>query len=160
VRIIQVQTSRDIEDAERLFVEYAESLGFDLSFQDFDAELADLSGHYAPPLNCLLLARVDGHAVGCVAMKRFDEGICEMKRLYVRPGHRGFGIGKALCNAVIEAARQAGHERMRLDTVLPRDAAMGLYYSLGFENIEPYRYNPMKNAAYLELRLRQISPGT
>lgn len=153
MRIIQIQTSSDIEDARRLFVEYAESLGFDLSLQDFDAELADLSGHYAPPQNCLLLARVERQAIGCVALKRFDEDICEMKRLYVRPGHRGCGIGRALSQAVIECARRAGYQRMRLDTVLPGDAAMGLYYSLGFENIEPYRYNPMKNVAYLELRL-------
>lgn len=153
MRIIPVETKRDIEDAARLVAEYAESLGFDLSFQDFDAEIADLSGHYAPPENCLLLARVEGQAVGCIAMKRFDDGACEMKRLYVRAEHRGRGIGRALCEAVIAAARQAGYKHMRLDTVLPRDAAMGLYYSLGFENIEPYRYNPMKNAAYLELRL-------
>jgi ribosomal protein S18 acetylase RimI-like enzyme len=153
VRIVQAETSRDIEDAGILFAEYAKSLGFDLSFQGFDAELADLAGHYARPQNCLLLAMVEGQAVGCVAMKRFDDGICEMKRLYVHPEYRGRGIGRALAEAVIEYARQAGYQAMRLDTVLPRDAAMGLYYSMGFENIDPYRYNPMKNAAYLELRL-------
>jgi ribosomal protein S18 acetylase RimI-like enzyme len=136
-----------------LFVEYADSLGFDLSFQGFDNELRNLPGDYARPGGCLLLAASQGQAAGCVALRPLEEGICEMKRLYVRPKFRGVGIGRALAEAVIKKARELGYSRMRLDTVPAMEAARALYASLGFEPTGSYRYNPMEGAVFMELRL-------
>lgn len=142
-----------LAEARALFVEYAESLGFDLSFQGFDAELADLPGCYAPPGGRLLLARWDGALAGCIAARPLCTGVCEMKRLYVRPSHRQHRVGRALTEALIASLRQAGYRRMRLDTVPSMVAARSLYASLGFRTIEPYRHNPIAGAAYLELDL-------
>ena len=153
MRIFPAETEADIESAKTLFVEYAESLGFDLSFQDFDEELANLPGDYGPPAGCLLLADYKGRPAGCVALRRLGEGICEMKRLYVRPELRGLGIGRALAEAIIEHARRIGYTRMRLDTAPSMAAARALYVSFGFEQISPYRYNPIEGAVFMELKL-------
>ncbi len=153
LKIFPAQTDEDFEIAKKLLVEYADLLGFDLSFQDFEQELADLSNHFASPEDCLLLATYGGRVVGCVAMKRFDNGICEMKRLYVKPQLRGLGIGRALAEAIIEHAKKAGYTCMRLDMVLPRDVARSLYLSLGFKDIKAYRYNPIEGAVFMELEL-------
>lgn len=153
LEILKAKSDEDFEHVRILFQEYAVTLGFDLGFQDFEQELADLAAHYASPEGCLLLARHGNRVVGCVAMKRFDNGICEMKRLYVKPQLRGLGIGRALAEAIIEHAKKAGYTCMRLDMVLPRDVARSLYLSLGFRDIEPYRYNPIEGAVFMELEL-------
>jgi ribosomal protein S18 acetylase RimI-like enzyme len=153
LKIYPVETSQDIELVRALFTEYAESLGFDLRFQDFEAELANLGAHYAAPNGCLLLAMYEGRTAGCVGMRQLSEGVCEMKRLYVRPQFRGLKIGKALTEAVIEKARTIGYVSMRLDTVPSMKAARALYLSLGFTDIEPYRYNPIEGTAFMELKL-------
>ncbi|HYX75728.1 MAG TPA: GNAT family N-acetyltransferase, partial [Gaiellaceae bacterium] len=127
-----------------LLREYADALGVDLSFQDFDAEVADPLGFY----ELVLLARD-----GCVALRRIDERICEMKRLYVRPEARRGGLGRRLAEAVIEEARARGYERMLLDTLPTMGAAQALYRSLGFRETEPYRHNPVPGAAFMELSL-------
>ncbi|HZU43194.1 MAG TPA: GNAT family N-acetyltransferase [Terriglobales bacterium] len=138
-----------------LFNEYAESLGFSLCFQSFEVELAQLPWEYAPPSGRLLLAR-SGAAVaaGCVALHKLEDGICEMKRLYVRPQFRGTGLGRRLAEEIIAQARDIGYRRMRLDTVVSvMGRAVELYRALGFREIAPYRENPIPSASYMELDL-------
>jgi ribosomal protein S18 acetylase RimI-like enzyme len=144
---------QDLEPVRAIFREYADSLGVDLCFQGFEAELAGLPGMYAEPQGRILLAEEDGRAVGCVAMRPLDGAVCEMKRLYVRPSGRGRHLGRRLATAICRAAREAGYERMRLDTLASMQAAQRLYRSLGFEPIAPYVFNPIEGAQYLELDL-------
>jgi putative acetyltransferase len=152
-KIFPAQTNEDFETAKKLLVEYVDSLDFDLSFQNFEQELADLPNHFALPQGCLLLAIHDSQAAGCVAIKRFENSICEMERLYVKPQFRRLRIGRALAENIITQAQKLGYDYMRLHTILPRNAARNLYFSLGFEDIEPYCYNPMENVAFMELKL-------
>jgi ribosomal protein S18 acetylase RimI-like enzyme len=141
------------EEARTLFVEYAQALGVDLSYQDFDSEVAGLPGDYALPGGRLLAARLGDELVGCVALRPLGEGVCEMKRLFVRPGHRGLGAGRALAEAVIAAAREAGYTAMRLDTLPQMQAAQAMYETLGFREIEPYYPSPVPGTRFLELDL-------
>ena len=153
LKILEAQAGENLEIIRKLFEEYAESLGFDLSFQNFDEELANLPGEYALPTGCLLLATYQGNAAGCIALRRIDKTICEMKRLFVRPQFQRKGIGRALAEAVIERAKKAGYKQMHLDTVPTMDAARDLYNSLGFKEIDAYRYNPLEGAVFMELIL-------
>jgi putative acetyltransferase len=137
----------DIELLRTLFREYAESLGVDLSFQGFDDEVAALPGGY----DALLVAQP---ALGCVGVRALEPGVCEMKRLYVRPAGRGSGLGRALALAAVARARGLGYERMRLDTLPTMHAAHALYRDLGFVEIPPYRHNPIPGSAFMELALR------
>ena len=132
-----------------LLGEYATSLGVDLAFQDFEHEMATLDTYY----ELMLVAREDGEIAGCVALRRIDGEVCEMKRLYVRPAFRGRDLGRALAGAVIDAARRRGYARMRLDTLPTMTRAMALYQSLGFRDIAPYRFNPIAGSRFLELEL-------
>lgn len=142
-----------MEEARKLFQEYAASLDFSLCFQGFEQELAGLPGNYAPPEGRLLLAWESGQAVGCVALRKLKDGIAEMKRLYVRPGHRGERIGQKLVLTAIDQARAAGYGRIRLDTLPSMEQAIALYQSLGFKQITPYRHNPLPGALFMELNL-------
>ncbi len=152
--IAQAESGEHIAQARELFEEYARSLGFSLCFQNFDKELAALPGDYAPPDGRLLLAECEGKLAGCVALHRLDPGICEMKRLYLRPQFRGRGAGRLLAERVIAEARNMGYRKMRLDTVEPvMKDAVAMYRRLGFREIAPYRANPMAGAMYMELDL-------
>jgi GNAT superfamily N-acetyltransferase len=151
--VIRAETAEHYEWARILFEEYAASLEFDLDFQGFDQELETLPEDYGPPHGCLLLAQQGDALVGCVAFRKGGDGICEMKRLYVRPGHRAHGLGRILVEAIIEHARRLGYQRMRLDTVPSMEAARALYASFGFRPIEAYRFNPIPGTAFMELTL-------
>ena len=151
----QAESPARIAQARELFLEYAQSLGFSLCFQNFDKELAELPGDYAPPEGRLLLAEYENQLAGCVALHKLEPGICEMKRLYLRPQFRGKGRGRALAHRMIADARRIGYDRMRLDTVEPvMKDAVAMYRKLGFKEIAPYRANPIAGAMYMELNLR------
>jgi len=133
-----------------LFEEYASSLGFDLSFQDFKKEVAGLPGEYAHPAGAILIAFEGELVQGCVALRPMEKGACEMKRLFVRPAFRGRALGRRLAEAVIAEARGKGYRNMRLDTVPAMGEAIALYRSLGFRPIDPYRANPIPGALFFE----------
>jgi len=147
--MIRPATIDDLDEIRAMLREYAAWLKVDLCFQNFEQELAGLPGEYAPPAGRLLIAE----GAGCIALRQIDQEICEMKRLYVRPGNRGTGLGRSLIVAIIDEARSAGYRRMRLDTMPKMDSAQHLYASLGFRDIQPYRYNPEAGARFLELTL-------
>ncbi len=149
----QASTPEEIDETRALFLEYAASLEIDLCFQGFEAELASLPGKYAPPAGALILARVDGAVAGCVALRPLGDGICEMKRLYVRDAFRGLGVGRTLAERIIAEARSRGYRAIRLDTLGRLVAARALYESLGFREIEPYIYNPTPDVQFMELIL-------
>jgi putative acetyltransferase len=158
IQFIQAESTAQIADARRLFIEYSEWLGLDLCFQNFEKELSELPGGYAPPEGRLYLAVSDKQVAGCICLRKIgdnNERTCEMKRLYVRPEFRGRGIGRALGLKLIEEARLIGYERMRLDTLPAQmNEAIKMYRLLGFREIEPYYHNPVKGAMFMELTLK------
>ena len=156
LKLLQVQTPKHVQQTRELFQEYQRSLGIDLCFQDFERELAGLPGEYAPPSGRLLLCFHDDILAGCVALRRMDETICEMKRLYVKPAFRGSHTGRALAQTVIDEARSIGYKKMRLDTLPSMIQAISLYRSLGFKEIKPYRLNPVPGALFMELDLSSL----
>jgi len=138
VEIAQARSEADLALARELFREYAASIGIDLEYQGFSAELASLPGQYAPPSGALLLARIDGEPAGCVALRTLDRSVLEMKRLYVRSSTRGLGLGKRLVEAAISIARRSGGAELRLDTLETMEPAQALYRAYGFVEIPPY----------------------
>ncbi len=150
----QAESPAQIAQARELFLEYAQSLGFSLCFQNFDKELAELPGDYAPPEGRLFLAEYEGQLAGCVALHKLEPQICEMKRLYLRSQFRGKGLGRLLADCIIAEAHQIGYQRMRLDTVEPvMTDAVAMYRRIGFQEITAYRANPIAGAMYMELQL-------
>jgi len=153
-QVFQATTDEHLHAARTLFEEYAASLGFSLCFQNFDHELKSLPGDYAPPTGRLLLATEDDQLAGCIALRKLNDGACEMKRLFVRPAHRATGLGRALVDSIIDEARKLGYTHMRLDTIPGKmDKAIALYQSIGFVEIEPYTQNPVEGAKFMELKL-------
>lgn len=154
MRVFQANTDQDIADARTLFEEYAAGIGISLCFQNFDRELNNLPGDYAPPDGRLLIAVDDDELAGCIALRKLAPGVCEMKRLFVRPAHRAKGLGRVLVNAIMDEARKLGYTTMRLDTLPGRmDKAIALYRSIGFVEIAPYCDNPVEGATFMELQL-------
>jgi len=154
MRVVEANTHEDVDHARTLFKEYEAGLGISLCFQNFDHELKNLPGDYAPPDGRLLLAKDDDDQIaGCIAMRKHSPGICEMKRLFVRPAYRSTGLGRVLVNTIIDEARKLGYTHMRLDTLPGRmDKAIALYRSIGFVDIEPY-YTSLETAKFMELDL-------
>ncbi|MCM3870147.1 MAG: GNAT family N-acetyltransferase [Pyrinomonadaceae bacterium] len=152
MKIVQAQSPADIDRARELFQEYAAWLGINLCFQNFEKELAELPGEYAPPGGRLFLAVSGDQVSGCVALRSLGEGTCEIKRLYVRPEFRRAGLGRQLTQAIIDAAREIGYSRMRLDTLPGKmDTALAMYRSLGFREIDAYYHNPVAGVTFMEL---------
>jgi putative acetyltransferase len=154
VEVFHTETREDILAAQRLFREYELWLDMDLCFQGFEDELAGLPGKYALPDGRLLLAKLDGELAGCVAMRPLEDGVCEMKRLFVRSGFRGQHIGVTLLERLIADVRLIGYQKMRLDTFPPKmGKAVELYRSHGFREIAPYYHNPHEGVLFMELDL-------
>jgi ribosomal protein S18 acetylase RimI-like enzyme len=153
VTIKQALTEKQIKHTKELFIEYNNYLGIDLSFQNFNEELESLPGNYTPPKGCILLAYYENNLVGCVALRKLQNHLCEMKRLFIRPKYRRKNIGKSLSTAIINKAKEIGYKFMRLDTLPFMKEAINLYLKLGFKEIAPYRYNPFENAKFFELKL-------
>ena len=157
IRLLEPDSAELLDATRAIFREYAQGLGVDLCFQNFEAELSALPGEYAAPAGALLLAFVDGQLAGCGAMRALPDAdyadACEMKRLYVRRAFRGFGLGRQMAQALIDRAQQAGYSNMLLDTLDDMESARGLYEALGFEEIPPYYFNPIPGAHYLRCDL-------
>jgi putative acetyltransferase len=151
--IVRAETAEQLGWARRLIEEYVAALPVDVSYEHVPEECARLPGEYAPPLGDLLLAMEDGEPVGCVALRPMDRETCEMKRVYLRPTWRGRGLGRALAEAIVESARRIGYRRIRLDTIPSLKPAIGLYRSMGFRVIAPYRAIPSACAFFMELKL-------
>jgi GNAT superfamily N-acetyltransferase len=150
---IEPASAEEWKEARRLIEDYAASLGVDLSFQDFDREIADLPHEYGPPDGAFLLAVEDGLAVGCVGLRLLPGGDGEIKRLYVVPASRGRGIARGLAERILERARQRGYRRLLLDTLPSMREAQSLYQSLGFKPTSPYRFNPVEGTVFMELEI-------
>jgi putative acetyltransferase len=153
MKIVRAEREEHIAEIRTLFREYEQFLNVDLRFQDFEKELARLPGRYAPPDGELLLSVVDRAFAGCVALRKIGEGICEMKRLFVRPPYRGLGVGRALAERIIHEAAARDYLLMRLDTFDFLEKAMRLYESLGFMRTEPYYSNPLPGVVYWQMDL-------
>jgi GNAT superfamily N-acetyltransferase len=154
--INEVTDAEEIPTVRALFREYADSMGLDLEFQNFSKELAALPGRYAAPAGCILLARTGGEPAGCVALRPLGDGVCEMKRLYVRPSSRGLKLGRRLAERVIEEARRLGYGHLRLDTITSKmGSAVALYEALGFRTIPPYFDSPFPDTVFMELDLNE-----
>ncbi len=157
IELVYPSSPELLEECSRIFRDYAESIEVDLRFQQFETELTELPGDYAPPRGQLLLAIVEGVVAGCGALRPIPDcdypNACEMKRLFVRPAFRSFGIGRVLVQALIDAGTRAGYSSVLLDTLDEMEAARGLYSSFGFEEIPPYYFNPIAGAHYLKAEL-------
>ena len=153
INIIKAESPDLIRQAKLLFREYAESLSFDLCFQDFDREMDLFPGQYTAPDGALFVAVTGDTAVGCIGVRHLENRICEMKRLYVRKKFRGLNAGQRLVEVAVKAGKQMNYRYMRLDTLPAMESANRLYERMGFQRIPPYRHNPIKGALFLELTL-------
>ncbi len=153
MRIVKAESDAQFAAARSLIEEYVGSLEIDLEFQGYREEIAEFPRAYSPPGGVVLLAYEGEEPSGVVALRPHSASVCEMKRLYVRPAFRGRGVGRALSEQLVRTAKRLGYEKMRLDTLPTMDAALGLYRALGFQEIPPYRFNPVAGVHFLELDL-------
>ena len=157
VQINFAQSQSDFDNARRLFIEYAETLGFSLCFQGFDEELENLPGKYATPDGCILLAWDELVCAGCVGLRPLSETVCEMKRLYVKPDYRGTGLGRLLAEKILRFAKEKNYSKIMLDTLSSMESAQALYRSLAFFETEPYYNNPHPEVVFFEKTLDKAS---
>jgi putative acetyltransferase len=156
MQIVRVASGPRLSTVRKLFREYQAFLGIDLCFQSFEEELASLPGRYGPPGGVILLAHHGCRAAGCVALRDLGKGVCEMKRMFVRPQYRGLGIGVALAEAIVAEGRKLGYRTMKLDSVSRLETALGIYRKLGFKKTVPYCHNPLEGAIFLAKRLAPV----
>jgi ribosomal protein S18 acetylase RimI-like enzyme len=149
IEYVYADGDEHLEEVRQLFIEYAESLNVDLSFQNFEQELKELPKRYGPPDGVVVIARVNGKSAGCAALHRLSEEICEMKRLYVRDDFRGLGIGKELITVILTEAVKRNYRLIRLDTLPTMGKAQSLYEAFGFYDVDPYVYNPIPGTRFL-----------
>lgn len=150
IEINKITSSQDLEDVKQLFREYVEFLQVNLDFQDFESELDKLPAKYAEPEGTIFLAKINNQPAGCIALWQLEEGVCEMKRLFVKPEFQGLGLGKNLASRLMEEAKIKGYQLMKLDTLKRLESANYLYASLGFLETEPYNFNPEPDIVYFE----------
>jgi putative acetyltransferase len=153
IEIQKIATHQDLEDVKELFRAYVQFLGINLDFQGFEVELAKLPAKYAEPEGAIFLAKVDGNVAGCVALWKLEDGICEMKRLFIKPTFQGLGLGKKMVLVLIDEAKNKGYKIMKLDTLKRLQSANYLYTSLGFVSTKPYNFNPEPDILYFEKEL-------
>jgi putative acetyltransferase len=153
IQIIHSHMPEQVGKVRSLFGQYAISMGLNLGFQNFDDELINLPGDYTPPAGALLMAVERSASIGCVAMRPIDRSICEMKLLFVKPAHRGKGVGRQLMESIVDEAKKAGYLSMRLDAIPTMHEAIRLCQSIGFHEIEPTCWNPIPGALYFEMDL-------
>ncbi len=149
--IRQAEGEKDIEEARALFLEYQDSIDVDLGYQDFADEVAGLPGAYEAPRGRLLLATIDGAVCACIALRPLNETTCEIKRLFVRPSHRGFGLGRTLVTRILEEAQEIGYAQVYLDTLPSMSQAAAIYVSFGFEEVPPYRFSPVPGTRFMAI---------
>lgn len=154
IELIEVQSDKEFTTARKLFKEYASQIGVDLSFQKFDEEIRDIEQQYSRPDGILFIAcDIDAHPIGCFGIRRFEDSICELKRMYVKKEARGHGVGKELLAKAIDIAKELTYKKMRLDTLPSMESAIGLYKKTGFYEIEAYRFNPIEGTKYFEIQV-------
>ncbi|NAS13337.1 GNAT family N-acetyltransferase [Poritiphilus flavus] len=157
ILIKEVKSKMEYHLASKLFREYAEQLGIDLSFQEFDREIQDLEAQYSHPHGTIFVALdTEDNAMGCIAIRKLENSICELKRMYVKPGFRGLGVGQKLLAKSLKKGKSLGYDTMRLDTLASMEKALALYTKAGFYEIPPYRYNPVEGAKYFEIDLNSL----
>ena len=149
----KAETATDFDNGKRLFKQYIQSLDFELSFQDVDRELAEIAIEYNAPTGVLLLVYVGDKAIACAGVRKIDSTIAELKRMFVDPAYRGHQLGQQLLQMALAVSKQLGYSSIRLDTVPQMRSAIKLYELTGFREIEPYRFNPMPGAIYMEKEL-------
>lgn len=153
VRFTLAKTDSEFESGKILFKEYSDSLSFSLDFQDFEKEMESVPKKYGAPVGTLILCHYEDVVVGCVGVRSLEEGIAEIKRLYVKPEYRSLKLGKQLMVLAVEEAKDLGYAFIRLDTVREMKAAISLYEKMGFYEIDAYCYNPLENPVYMEKAL-------
>ncbi len=151
--IMHAENTEHVQAVRQLCVEYISELNLSLDFQGFQEEMQQMPGKYAPPSGYLLLGLVAGEPAGCVGLRKLEPGVCEMKRLYVRPAFRQSGLGKELVRVILAKGRELHYKHIRLDTLTSMAAANKLYVEFGFRDIPAYCHNPLKGARYMEMSL-------
>ncbi len=152
-KTITAKSAKEFEAGRVLFMEYASSLGFDLCFQNFDKELKEITIQYNKPYGALILIKHNEQFIGCAGIRRFEQNIAELKRMFIKPEYRVFGLGKKLMLSAIDFSKKAGYEFIRLDTMKTMKAAITIYKAFGFYEIESYRFNPSSDVIFMEKKL-------